>query len=108
MTHARQLFNAQRAEPYKKSLAKIALECGISKGAIVGYSKGNYPANVAHIEKKIVAMYGTGLACPHLSKNITHEQCVVFHTKPMPTSSPVAFAHWSACQRCVHNPKVKS
>jgi hypothetical protein len=108
VTPARALFLAQRAQPIGKSLEAIANEIGVSKGAIVGYSKGNYPASVVRIEKKILATYGDGVACPHLAKNITHEQCVGFHTKAMPTSSPAAFGHWSACQRCAHNTKAKA
>lgn len=104
MTPARALFEAQRTAG--KSLQQIATDCGLSKGAIVGYHNGNYAADVKGIEKKIVAAYGSGVRCPHLAKQLTHDQCVAYHSKAMPTSSPLALAHWTACQRCANNPKA--
>lgn len=81
--------------------AKIASISGktCSRSAVSLALSGNYPADTAQFEQRIIVALGR-VDCPHLKEEISRKDCRDFHTRAAPTSSAFAMRHWRACQGC--------
>lgn len=85
----------------RATISHAARELGISRPAVSLLLKGAYKGNAGRMEARILARFGDGYVhCPHLQAPIAVPDCRVWRTRPMPTSSPDALRHWTACRKC--------
>ena len=84
------------------SKQNVARELGISRSQVSLVANGKYIASTEHIAKKVLSRYGR-IHCPHLSAEITPDECNYNHKREAPTSNPREMKHWRACQTCKNN-----
>lgn len=102
------LLRAEQARG--RSVSEIAREAGIARSSLSMLLSGTYPAQSLDIATRkhgarVVRLYRGQIACPHLTRAISAEDCRAFATAPMSTSSPDKLRHWRACRQCPLNPE---
>lgn len=93
-----------------KSISQIAREVDMARPSVSMLLSGTYPAQSLDLATRkhgarIVQLYRDQIACPHLRRGITAEECRRHAGAPMSTSNPERLRHWEACRRCPLNPK---
>ncbi len=87
------------------SQASVAKALGYASSTVVSLAlSGKYPAKTDKIEARVLAVFGR-VQCPHLGEELSGAQCIEYHTRAAPTSSPFAMRHWRACQSCPNRRK---
>lgn len=84
-----------------KGQATVARELDYSSTTLSLVRRGKYPGATDRIEARVLALYGV-VTCPFLGTPIPAERCRRISQSPVPTSSPKALQHWSACRSCAH------
>lgn len=99
----RDLLEARIAD---KGQAAVARELGYSATTLSLVRRDKYPGGTERIEAQVLLIYGE-VQCPYLNRPLAAEQCRRISLASVPTSSPRALQHWSACRTCPHFQGVK-
>lgn len=89
-----------------KGQAAVARALGYSDTTLSLVRRDKYPGGTDRIAAKVLEVYGE-VPCPFLERSIPAEQCRRTSLSPVPTSSPRALRHWSACRSCPFFPGDK-
>ena len=89
------------AEIREKGQSAVAHELGYSSTTLSLVRRNKYPGGTDRIEAKVLEVFGE-VSCPFLGQSIPADQCRRTRLAPVPTSSPRALQHWSACRTCPH------
>lgn len=90
-----------RAAVDASTISGTARRLDVSTTSVSLLLSGKYGASTAKMAALIVAVLGR-VPCPYLQEEISGAQCIEFHGRAAPTSSPYAMRHWRACQTCPH------
>ena len=87
------------------TISAVAQRIGYSRPALSLALRGKYGAgSLDHMERKIAAVLGSDVQCPHLGRAITTAACRATRLQPVPTHDPGELEHWQACKSCPRNP----
>lgn len=92
-----------------RTITEVAREVGIARASLSMLLSGTYPAQSLDLATRrhaarVVQLLRHAVACPHLMRAITREECRAHAGAPMSTSSPERLRHWRACRGCALNP----
>ncbi|HEV2675518.1 MAG TPA: transcriptional regulator [Aliidongia sp.] len=99
MTEPTWLLMLRKAVGRLGSIQAVADDLGYSRTAISLVLSGKYDKPTRAIEQAVLARLDY-VECPHLSSEISREECNGYSRRRMPQSDPAKIKHWSACQRC--------
>ncbi len=100
-------MNVLQVEVAKANITTVAKQLGYSRTTVSLILAGRYNGSTNKFGKAVSDTFGVGIHCPHLETTVTKEQCVGFHTLPMPQSNAAALRHWRRCQGCEHSITLK-
>lgn len=95
-----------RAQVKARGLGPVARELNYSKTTLSLACNGKYLRDTQRLEAAVLRAYGT-VSCPFEDREIEITTCRLWRERDANASSTWELRHWSACQRCTHNPQAK-